>query len=442
MNKEIREIEKGELTSFFFSKLNPMPFTEDAEKAVLCAAMRDKDVLSSVSASISAEMFHNPAHRMIFRTLCALHAEDSAVDFIAVKTSLKNAGKLEGIGGSQFLSELWDFGDSGSGWKFYSDWLYEYYNRRVGITEGLALVEELRALRSGSVQSGTARAIILESLERIQAKLEARIVREEKPFCELVDETLAEIEKRATSQVPTGIRFGLEKLDSEICGVQPGEVCVISGQTSRGKSALALQAVLSAAGQGKSVALFTLEMPGTQMVERMFSADGEISMKAIREGLFSKSDRERLSLSEQRLKCHPIHLRDDLADINGIVDRCRLLKTNKDIELVVVDYLQLVESGRRGREDTREREVADVSRKLKGLAMELKVSVIALSQLNDKGLLRESRAIGHDADIVLKIDESESEDSSDVDIVVEKHRSAGPGKRITVEFYGQYMRFQ
>jgi replicative DNA helicase len=421
---------------------DPLPFNEDAEKGILCAATKSGEVLSHISAALLPEMFYIPRHRIIFRTLCALHSENVAIDPFTIASRLKDTQQLEEVGGRDFVDHLWNLWPTASGWGDYCEWLFEYYHRRVGIIEGQVLAEKLRGLVPGTVLSGTARALILESLEQIQAKLEARIVRDEKPFCELVDETLAEIEKRATSQVATGIRFGLEKLDSEICGVQPGELCVISGQTSRGKSALALQAVLSAAGQGKSAALFTLEMPGTQMVERMFSADGEISMRAIREGLFSKSDRERLSLSAQRLRCHPICLRDDLADINVIVDRCRMLKADKDIELVVVDYLQLVESGRRGREDTREREVADVSRKLKGLARELKVSVIALSQLNDKGLLRESRAIGHDADIVLKIEESESEDSSDVDIVVEKHRSGGPGKRITVRFYGQYMKFQ
>ena len=110
--------------------------------------------------------------------------------------------------------------------------------------------------------------------------------------------------------------------------------------------------------------------------------------------------------------------------------------------MVVVDYLQLVGPGRWRREDTREREVADVSRKLKALAAELKLPVFALSQVNDQGMLRESRAIGQDADIVLMIAESKSEDASDVDILIEKHRSGARGKRITVQFYGEYMRFQ
>jgi replicative DNA helicase len=109
---------------------------------------------------------------------------------------------------------------------------------------------------------------------------------------------------------------------------------------------------------------------------------------------------------------------------------------------VVVDYLQLVQPARLRREETREREVADISRKLKALAIELEVSVLALSQINDAGLLRESRAIGQDADIVLKLDESKSENSNALDIVIEKHRSGAHGKRVTVEFYGEYMQFR
>jgi replicative DNA helicase len=416
-----------------------LPFSEDVEKGLLCSAIKSRVVLSYCSASLAPEMFHLPAHRIIFRTLCALTDEEVRIDFVAVKSALKNAGSLQEIGGQEYLNSLWDFVPSADNWEHYSKLLLEYYDRRVGITECLGLSEKLRDLRTET----NPRQLIIETLGRIGAKLEARIVERRKSFSLLVDETLEQIEQRAGEQhAASGIRFGMEKLDEELDGVQPGELCVISGQTSSGKSALALQAILWAARQRRGTALFSLEMPGTQSVERMFAADGEISMKVIRAGLFSEAEHKRLLASVLRIRSYPIHVEEQSAgNITGIIDQCRMLKTEENISLVVVDYLQLVQPGRLRREDTREREVADVSRRLKALATELKVSVFALSQVNDQGLLRESRAIGQDADIVLKIEESKSEDASDVDIVVEKHRSGARGKRITVQFYGQYIRF-
>jgi replicative DNA helicase len=296
---------------------NPLPFSEDVEKGLLCSAIKSRDILAYCSASLCPEMFHIPAHRIIFRTLCALSQDDAPTDFVTVKSALKNAGKLEEAGGPEYLSGLWDFVPSSANWEHYSNLLFEYYDRRVGITECLELAEQLHDLRSETAP----RQIVLQTVERLLAKLEARIVRERKPFSELVDETLERIEKRAEEHGVTGIRFGLEMLDEEIDGVQPGELCVISGQTSSGKSALALQAILSTAGEGKGVAIFSLEMPGTQIVERMLSSDGEISMKVIRGGLFSESERKRLRASVERIRHHPIHIEENsVYNITAIVE--------------------------------------------------------------------------------------------------------------------------
>jgi replicative DNA helicase len=420
-----------------------LPFSQDMEKGLLCSVLNSSEVLSYCAVSLAPEMFYLSAHRHVFRALRALNNENAPIDFLTLKNFLESAGCLEEIGGPQYLNELFGFVPSSANWQFYREYLLSYYFCRTGIVRCTDLLAKLYDFNPYRSDEENPRELIVGTFERLVAQLDDRNSTKPKTFPELVDETLQEIEKRAVSPGVTGIRFDLEKLDREIDGVQPGELCVISGQTSSGKSALALQALLCTAQAGKGTALFSLEMPGTQTVERMFAAEGEIPMKALRVGLFSESQWAKLRQSAQRLKGHPIHIEGDgVYSITTILDRCRLLKAKHDIELVVVDYLQLVHSSLTRREDTREREVADVSRRLKALAAELKVSVMALSQLNDKGLLRESRAIGQDADIVLKIEESESEDASDVDIVIEKHRSSARGKHIRVQFYGQYMKFQ
>jgi replicative DNA helicase len=421
-----------------------LPFSEDMEKGLLCSAMNSRIALSHCSAYLTPEMFYLPAHRQVFSALRALHSQNYPIDFLTLKNFLTTAECLEEIGGTQYLNELFAFVPSDAGWKFYYDRFLSYYVRRTGIVEFNDLIEKLYDVGPYNSAEEDPRALMVETLEWVLALADQRREPISKPFPELVDQTIEGIQKRARSETVTGIRFDLEKLDQEIDGVHPSELCVISGKTSSGKSALALQALLFTARQGRSVALFSLEMPGTQTVERMFAADGEISMKMIRDAsVFTESQWVKLHQSAQRLKGHPIHIEENsLYSIDTILDRCRFLKAKYDIVLVVVDYLQLVQSARLRREETREREVADVSRKLKALAVELKVSVMALSQLNDQGYLRESRAIGQDADIVLRIEESESEDSSDVDIVITKHRSSARGKHIRVQFYGQYMKFQ
>jgi replicative DNA helicase len=381
-----------------------LPCDEDAEKSMLCSLALQPSLFDE--AGLSSELFYVPANRIIFERMLDVYQQDSAITFVTLKAELVKTGQLEEVGGKEYLDELWDWNRTASAlWWHYRNLLTEQYHRRLGILECQKLLEKLYDPGSGATAEN-----IREMLERTLTRLAIQVAPRQKTFPELVEETLREIEEQSQRGSVCGIRFGLARLDEEIDGVQPGELCVISGKTSSGKSALALQAVLCAAASGQGAAHFSLEMPGTQTVKRVLAADGQITMKLLRRsGLFSKSEWERLHASADRIKAYPIHIEDNTAcDINQIVSRCRLLKTKHGIGLVVVDYLQLVQPARLRREETREREVADISRKLKALAIELGVSVLALSQLNDAGLLRESRTIGQDADIVLKIDQSES----------------------------------
>jgi replicative DNA helicase len=414
-----------------------LPFSEDAEKGVLCSMILSPEVLLECASRIAAEFFHVPAHRIIFSALCDLAAENEPADFVLLKAELVRSKQLEEIGGAEYLSDLWNFVPTGANWKFYASLLVEFYRRRTTIIECQRLIEKMYDLH-GDIDEQ-----ITEGVETALTRLALQVARVDKPFRQLVAETVAEIDRRAKGEGSTGIRFGLDSLDAQLGEVQPGEVCVISAQTGGGKTALALQAILEHAASGYSVALFSFEMRATQMIERALAHDGQISMKTIRSGKLSMSELGKLDASVGRLSERAIFIMENTGcDINQIVSRCRYLKVRYALTLVVVDYLQLVQPGASRNDATREREVADISRKLKAMALELNVPVLALSQLNDQGRLRESRAIGQDADIVLRIDDSKSDNSFAVDIVIDKHRSGARGKRVNVEFFGEYMRFQ
>jgi len=189
------------------------------------------------------------------------------------------------------------------------------------------------------------------------------------------------------------------------------------------------------------VVVFSLEMSPTQVVKRMLSNDGQLSMKTLRSGLLTERDFPKLTQSANRLSKLPIHCEEGYnMSISQIVSRVRLLKVRHNVGLVVVDYLQLISAG--AREPSREREIAEVSRRLRLLALELGIPVVALSQLNDQGYLRESRAIGHDADTIINIKESESEDAFEKEVVLIKNRNGRCGETVKLKFYGEYMTFE
>jgi replicative DNA helicase len=174
----------------------------------------------------------------------------------------------------------------------------------------------------------------------------------------------------------------------------------------------------------------------------MIANSGEISMRSLRTGQLTPQEHKRFGPTVEGLAKLPIFMEDSYAfSITRLISRCRQLKTKHELALVVVDYLQLVEGSNKRRNDNRQLEVADVSRSLTLMAKELGVAVLALSQLNDNGLLRESRAIGQDADIVLRISTPDSDDAFRRTIVIEKNRDGQRWKRIPVEFHGQYMCF-
>ena len=412
-----------------------LPFSEDAERGLLhCMLLRS--VLETYT-ELPAPAFYVPAHTIVFRQLREMLAKEIPIEWQVLVDRLNVAGQLAEVGGLDALNTIWGFADTSGDHKYYSGVILDCYRRRVAILELKELTAKLYDRRSDVDAS------ISEHVERTLTALSLSSQKPERTFRSIVLDTLDILEARQTDAGASGIKFGIPTLDAELSGLQPSEQCVVAGSTSSGKSALSSQAVLENAKKGGASALFSLEMSAVRVVTRMIAHLGQISMKSLKSGLLTEIELGRMMPTVKRLSDYKIFLEDQYAsEIGSIVSRCRILKTKHQISLVVVDYLQLVDSSNGRNGDRHERLVADVSRSLRRMAKELDLVVIGLSQLTDDGKLRDCRAIGHDADVILRIEDSQSDNSFTREIVIDKHRDGERGKRIPVRFYGQYMRFQ
>jgi replicative DNA helicase len=388
------------------------------------------------------ECFTSRRIRSSFQLCAASLAEIRRLIFYWLKAALRNAGKLAEIGDVGYLNEIYNFVPSGANWQHYREFICEYHQRRVTIVGCRQLIEQMFDPELEADQS------ITEAVESTLTKLSLNAAKPEKTFRERVDETLKEIERRGSDEGLSGVLFGLPSLDSELGGIRPGNVCVVASPTSGGKSALAAQAVLETARRSRAAAIFSFEMTSSEIIERMLACEGDVSMRAIRFGRFSRLDLDKLHQSADTISSYPIFIDEDFsADVDRIANRCRQLKLRAGLGLVVVDYLQLVPSRPSSRNCTREREVAEVSGKIKRLALELRLPIIALSQLNEEGRTRESRSITQDANIVVRIEEKSDGPSEpgvprDIEIVVDKDRNGRRDHRVRVEFFAENMRFQ
>jgi len=412
-----------------------LPHSDDCERGLLCCMVLSAEVRSECVAQVPPEAFYIPGNRTVFDALCALDQSGSALEFHLVKKWLTDASRLVEVGGAEGLSLLWDFVPTAANWEFYARVVKENFQKRLALLQIQELSTQLYDQR---FEFGST---IIEHVEKVLTKLALDVPRAEKAWRASMVDTLNQIEARTQSQGIIGAQFGVRSLDVAIGGIRSSEYVVICAETSGGKSALALSLIMHEARRGVPVAVFSLEMSPTQIQERMLANDGQLSMKTLRSGLLTDHEFPKLAQSASRVSKLPIHFEEGYnMNIVEVVSRVRLLKVRHNIGLVVVDYLQLVSLG--AKETSREREIAEISRRLRLLALELKIPVVALSQLNDEGRLRESRAIGHDADTVIHIEDSDSENAFERNIVLKKNRNGQRGETVKLNFYGEFMTFE
>lgn len=432
------------------------PHSNEAEISVLGSILIDNETLSMLGDTLSAPMFYREAHRKIFETMQALHLRGQAVDLVTLTDELRRRGQLDEVGGVSYLIGLSEQVPMAA--------YAENYAR---------IVQEKHTLRQLIQASAKAMQLAYESslpLEDLLDKAEKLIfdVAEQKQSSEsfelihqVVQDTFDYITKVQIHRgLHDGVRTGFKDLDDKISGFQKGSLNVIAARPSMGKTAFALSIAQHVALKGeKLVAIFSLEMPSVQLVLRMLCSEARVDMNRIRSGDLSERDFDKLTYAASQLVEAKMVI-DDIPDLtlNALRSKLRRIAAQKgELGLVVIDYLQLMSGGRNtGGGDNRQQEISTISRGLKGLARELDVPIVVLSQLsraveqrpNHRPMLsdlRESGAIEQDADIVMFIyrDEyynKESDQKGVAEIIIGKQRN-GPVGTVNLQFKSDQVRF-
>lgn len=428
------------------------PQNIEAEQAVLGAIFLRPDTITLASERLMPEDFYRAAHQRIFDAMLALSEKNEPIDLVTVTAELKDRRLLEDVGGVSYLSELADSSPTAAN--------IEYYSR---IVDEKSLLRRLIRTATDIVTDGYSREDDVDAImdEAEKSILEVSQRRNTGAFIAIKDvlvQTYDNIEmlQNRKGEV-TGIPSGFLELDRMTAGFQRNDFIIVAARPSVGKTAFALNIAQSIATKTEeNVAIFSLEMGAQQLVMRMLCAEGNIDAQRLRTGRLTEEDWQKLTMAMGSLSSAGIYI-DDTPGIrvSEIRSKCRRLKQDKGLGVILIDYLQLIQgSGRSG--ENRQQEVSEISRTLKALARELEVPVIALSQLS-RGVesrqdkrpimsdIRESGSIEQDADIVAFLYRDdyynrESEDQNMIEIIIAKQRN-GPVGTVELAFIKEYNKF-
>ncbi len=439
------------------SSLKTPPHSVEAEQAVLGGLLLDNSVWVRVADIISEEEFYQKRHKFIFRHISALVDANKAADAITVSESLSSTEELEGVGGLAYLGLLVQNTPSSENTKRYAEIV-----REKAVLRSLAAVANQIVDSSFSPMGKPASQVVDEAESKIFAisehgsKIQQGFSKLEPVITEVVEKVEALYNQENPSDI-TGIPTGFTDLDRMTAGFQEGDLIIIAGRPSMGKTALALNiAEHVAVNSGLPVGIFSMEMSASQLVMRTLGSMGKFDQHKLRTGRLSVEEWGRFTDPVVKLTNAPIQI-DEAGALNALELRARarrLHREYKKLGLIIIDYLQLMSSPSSG--ENRATEISEISRSLKSLAKELQVPVVALSQLNRSveqrpnkrpvmSDLRESGAIEQDADVILFIyrDEVYNPDSPDkgtAELIVAKQRN-GPTGQILLTFQGEFTRF-
>lgn len=435
------------------------PHSVEAEQALLGGLLIDNSAWDRVAGIVYAHDFYREDHRRIFAAIQMQIETSRPADVLTVAEALKIQGLIDVIGGMAYLGTLAKSTPSSANIRRYADIV-----RERSVMRSLAQVGTEIADSAYSPSGRDARALLDEAEAKVFKIAEDGSRGEQgfqhiQPLLTQVVERVDELYARDNKDEVTGIPTGFSDLDEKTSGLQKGDLIIVAGRPSMGKTAFALNiAEHVGLAKGLPVAIFSMEMGATQLAMRMLGSVGRIDQHLMRTGRLEKADWRRLTDALGRLSEAPIHI-DESPALNALDLRARARRLHRHtggLGLVVVDYLQLM-SGSVGASENRATEISEISRSLKSLAKELQVPVIALSQLNRSlenrpskkpvmSDLRESGAIEQDADVILFIyrDEVYNENSPDkgtAEIIIGKQRN-GPIGMVRLTFLGQHTRFQ
>jgi replicative DNA helicase len=395
-----------------------------------------------IDTGIVAEEYYRPAHETIHRAICALNAAGEPVDPVTVADKLTERGELAKVGGASYLHTCVQAVPTAANGAHYAEIVRAKAYRRA-IIESAQRILEYAYSEQGDEDE--VRDLVEQQLTEIIAGTPG--LQEGPPTVgDLYLDFVADLEDIQTGK-KVGLPYGFSDLDTLTSGMHPGNVTVVAAQSGVGKSTFALNAAVAAAKTGAKVMFSSLEMSGTELMQKIVAAEGMVALHHLtHQGALKPAGWETVTrLGPELFQRLPLRVyRPDGASLGDITSAARSCARDDGLDLLVVDYLQLVEV-EQSRSITREQAVAGVSRGLKNLSVQLDCHVIALSQLNDDGMMRESRAIKNDASVVIKVerpdmDEEGSPRSGEVDLVVEKNRF-GPSTRVTVAAQLHYSRF-
>jgi replicative DNA helicase len=425
------------------------PHSREAEESVIGALLLSEEAASEVMDRIHPEDFYVPAHQAIFEAMRELFDTTEAIDAVTVSEALRRRGELEKIGGVQYLTRLVDIVPSTSNVTYYAGIVEEHAKRRELIRAG-ASVTDFAFNINDEISEVLDRAE--QAVLGVAERRSSQTLLEVGPMFQDVLEHIEMLEQQG-SEI-TGLATGFVDLDKKLAGLQPANLVVIAGRPAMGKSSLTMNIATNAAAAGEAVAIFSLEMSKEEIVQRILSSVGKVDSMKLRSGQLGPLWQRVVDAAGRMYKA-PIYIDDSpVVTVTDIRAKCRRLKRKRGLSLIVVDYLQLMESY--GQEN-RQQEIAQISRNLKNLARELEVPIIAVSQLNrsleareDKrprlSDLRESGSIEQDADVVMFVyrheyyHPEEQEKKGIAEVIVAKHRAGSTGP-VEMTFQPEFTRF-
>ncbi|WP_125772656.1 replicative DNA helicase [Antribacter gilvus] len=423
-----------------------------AEMSVLGGMLLSKDAIADVIEQIRGNDFYRPAHEAIYEAIIDLYGRGEPADAITVVAELARRGELARIGGAPYIHDLMAGVPTAANAGYYARIVRERAVLRRLVEAGTRIVQMGYAADGGEVDD-----IVNNAQAELYSVTERRASEDYLPLSEIIGPTFDEIDAaQGRGEGMTGVPTGYSDFDRLTNGLHPGQMIVVAARPAIGKSVLGINVASHAAiHHNMAAVIFSLEMSRNEITMRMLAAEARVPLTRMRSGKMDDGDWQKLAATMGKVSDAPLFI-DDSPNMSlmEIRAKCRRLKQRHDLKLVVIDYLQLMSSGKRV--ESRQQEVSEFSRALKLLAKELEVPVIAISQLNrgpeqrtDKkpqmSDLRESGSIEQDADVVILLHredayEKESPRAGEADLIVAKHRN-GPTDVITVAFQGHYQRF-
>ena len=427
------------------------------EEAVLGAIMIDKDGFPSIIEILRKDSFYVEKNQIIFELMTQLFGKSQPIDLLTVHEALKKSGQLEMVGGIAYLMELTNKVGSAANIEFHARIIAQKYIQRELIRVSTQTISEAYEDTRD----------VLELLDEAEKNLyeisDQNLNTGYESLASLVVKAQKEIESISTKGTDiTGVTTGFTELDKMTNGWQPSDLIIMAARPGMGKTAFTLSLAKNAAEANMPIAFFSLEMANVQLVQRLISMEAEINSSKLRNGQLEDHEWHKLHAAVDKLSQVPIYI-DDTPGINifELRAKCRRLKQNHDIKMIIIDYLQLMSGAPTGKGGgNREQEISSISRALKGLAKELNVPIIALSQLSravesrggekrpQLSDLRESGAIEQDADIVTFIYRPGYYGVEDLEvpkdlaeIILAKHRNGSLGT-VNLRFVPHFVRFE